>query len=87
MGRGLKTWPFRCFEAGLLNLYYERFRFDLDLHALLDFFVIGGMMSPCPHRSLRTGLSFYEVSPVLFWGQPDQRRILIPKSLYRQPEC
>jgi hypothetical protein len=60
----------RCFEAGLLSLFYERFRFGLDLHGLLDFFVISGMMSPCPRKSLRTGLSFYEVSPVLFWGNP-----------------
>jgi hypothetical protein len=60
----------RCFEVGLLSLFYERFRFDLDLHGLLDFFVISGMMSACPQKSLRTGLSFYEVSPVLFWGNP-----------------
>lgn len=63
----------RCFEVGLLSLFYERFRFGLDLHGLLDFFVISGMMSPCPHKSLRTGLSFYEVSPVLFWGNPISR--------------
>jgi hypothetical protein len=60
----------RCFEVGLLSLFYERFRFGPDLHGLLDLFVISGMMSPCPHKSLRTGLSFYEVSPVLFWGNP-----------------
>jgi len=56
-----------CFEAGLLKLFYERFQFAVDLHDVLDFFVISGMMSPCPRKSLMTGLSFYEISPVLFW--------------------
>lgn len=57
-----------CFEAGLLKSFYEPLGFDLDLHDLLDFFVISGLMSPHPQKSLRIGLSFYEVIPVLSWG-------------------
>ncbi|MCM2284297.1 MAG: hypothetical protein NDI81_05925 [Desulfobacula sp.] len=54
---------FSPMDAGLLMFFFDHL-------AGRDFFVISGMMSPCPQRSLRTGLSFYEVSPVLFWGNP-----------------
>ena len=56
------------FEAGLLKLYHEKYDFGLDLHKTLDLFVIGNLMSPCPQKSLITGLSWYEISPALFWG-------------------
>ncbi len=56
------------FEAGLLKLYHEKYDFGLDLHDTLDLFVIGSLMSPCPQKSLVTGLSWYEISPALFWG-------------------
>ncbi len=56
------------FEAGLLKLYHEKYDFGLDLHDTLDLFVIGSIMSPCPQKSFITGLSWYEISPALFWG-------------------
>ena len=41
---------------------------QLDLHDTIDLFVINGIMSPCPQKSLITGLSWYEISPAMFWG-------------------
>ena len=55
------------FETGLLKLYHEKYNFGLSLHKTLDLFVIGSLMSPCPQKSLITGLSWYEISPALFW--------------------
>jgi hypothetical protein len=55
------------FEAGLLDLFYKRKEQDPDLHDFLDLLVIAGITSPCPRKSVRTGLSWYEISPVLFW--------------------
>ncbi|MCK5835975.1 MAG: hypothetical protein KAH09_01795 [Desulfobacula sp.] len=57
------------FEAGLLKLYHEKLDIGLDLHDTLDLFVIYGIMSPCPQKSLITGLSWYEISPAMFWGR------------------
>jgi hypothetical protein len=54
----------RMFEAGLLNLYHQQINARTCLHDMLDLFVISGAMSPCPVRSLNTGLSWYEISPV-----------------------
>ena len=58
------------FEVGLLKLFYDKIGFTRDLHDIIDMFVIQGMMSPCPRKSLVTGLSWYEIHPVLFWGIP-----------------
>lgn len=54
----------RVFEAGLLELYHQQINARVCLHDILDLFVISGVMSPCPARSLNTGLSWYEISPV-----------------------
>ena len=54
----------RVFEAGLLELYHQKINARVCLHDILDLFVISGVMSPCPARSLNTGLSWYEISPV-----------------------
>jgi hypothetical protein len=54
----------RMFEAGLLDLYHQQIDARVCLHDMLDLFVISGVMSPCPVRSLNTGLSWYEISPV-----------------------
>jgi len=54
----------RLFEAGLLDLYHQQINARVCLHDILDLFVISGVMSPCPARSLNTGLSWYEISPV-----------------------
>jgi len=58
------------FETGLLKLFYEKLTLSLVLHDIIDLFVINGIMSPCPRKSLITGLSWYEISPAMFWGQP-----------------
>jgi len=54
------------FETGLLNLYYNRLEPAADLHDILDIFVINGFMSPCPSKSLVTGLAWYEINLVLY---------------------
>ena len=56
------------FETGLLKLFYDQLTLKFDLHHTIDLFVINGIMSPCPRKSLMTGLSWYEISPALFWG-------------------
>jgi len=55
------------FETGLLKLFYDKLTLQLDLHDTIDLFVINGIMSPCPQKSLVTGLSWYEISPAMFW--------------------
>lgn len=57
----------RQMEAGLMEIIHRRTTPDLDLHDTLDQFVLAGMMSPCPGRSIATGLAWYEISPVLYW--------------------
>ncbi len=56
----------RMFKAGLLDLYHQQINAWISLHDILDLFVISGVMSPCPARSLDTGLSWYEINPVCF---------------------
>ena len=56
------------FEMGLLKLFYDKLTLQIDLHDIIDLFVINGIMSPCPQKSLITGLSWYEISPAMFWG-------------------
>ena len=56
------------FETGLLKLFYDKLTLQFDLHDTIDMFVINGIMSPCPQKSLITGLSWYEISPAMFWG-------------------
>ena len=56
------------FETGLLKLFYDKLTLKSDLHHIIDLFVINGIMSPCPQKSLITGLSWYEISPAVFWG-------------------
>ena len=53
------------FEAGLPRLYHKQIGIGTDLHDILDP-LIYGLMSPCPHKSIVTGLSWYEINPVLF---------------------
>ncbi len=62
--------PHFIFEVGLLKLFYDQIGFIQGLHDIIDLFVIRGMMSPCPRKSLITGLSWYEIHPVLFWTTP-----------------
>lgn len=60
----------RIFEAGLLDLYHKQINTQINLHDMLDLFVISGIMSPCPARSLNTGLAWYEINPVCYWLKP-----------------
>jgi hypothetical protein len=57
------------FEAGLLEIFFREAAVDNDLHDVMDIFVICGIMSPCPQRSLMTGLSWYEINPTLYWDK------------------
>jgi hypothetical protein len=57
----------RQIEAGLMAIIHRRTTPGLDLHDTLDQFVLAGMMSPCPSRSIATGLAWYEISPILYW--------------------
>jgi len=57
------------FETGLLEIFFREAAVDNDLHDIIDIFVIYGIMSPCPQRSLMTGLSWYEINPTLYWDK------------------
>ncbi|MCA1795013.1 MAG: hypothetical protein LC660_14295 [Desulfobacteraceae bacterium] len=60
----------RMFETGLLGIYHQQIDVRFSLHDVLDLFVISGAMSPCPSRSLKNGLAWYEINPVCYWWQP-----------------
>jgi hypothetical protein len=57
------------FETGLLEIFFKASAVDSDLHDIIDIFVICGIMSPCPQRSLLTGLSWYEINSTLYWDK------------------
>jgi hypothetical protein len=57
------------FEAGLLEIFFREAAVNSDLHDIVDIFVIYGIMSPCPQRSLMTGLSWYEINSTLYWDK------------------
>lgn len=57
------------FETGLLEIFFKKAALDSDLHDIIDIFVILGIMSPCPQKSLLTGLSWYEINPTLYWDK------------------
>ena len=42
------------YEAGLLEIFFKESGMDGDLHDIIDIFVIYGIMSPCPQKSLLT---------------------------------
>jgi hypothetical protein len=57
------------FEIGLLKIFFKETAVGGDLHDIIDTFVICGIMSPCPRKSLMTGLSWYEINPTLYWDK------------------
>ena len=57
------------FETGLLEIFFREVPMDCDLHDIIDVCVIFGIMSPCPQRSLMTGLSWYEINATLYWDE------------------
>ena len=57
------------FEAGLLEIFFREAAVNSDLHDIIDIFVICGILSPCPQRSLMTGLSWYEINSTLYWDK------------------
>ena len=57
------------FETGLLDIFFKELTVGIDLHDIIDIFVIYGIMSPCPQRSLMTGLSWYEINGTLYWDK------------------
>ncbi len=56
-------------EAGLMNILNNTYTPGLNLHDSLDQFVLAGMMSPCPARSMTTGLAWYEINRALCWHE------------------
>ena len=57
------------FETGLLEIFFKQAAMDCDLHDIIDIFVICGIISPCPRKSLLTGLSWYEINSALYWDK------------------
>lgn len=57
------------FETGLLEIFFREATMDCDLHDIIDVFVICGIISPCPRKSLMTGLSWYEINSTLYWDK------------------
>ena len=57
------------FETGLLEIFFREADLAFDLHDLIDVCVIFGIMSPCPQKSLITGLSWYEINATLYWDE------------------
>jgi hypothetical protein len=57
------------FETGLLDIFFKKTAIEGDLHDVVDILVICGIMSPCPQKSLLTGLSWYEINPSLYWDK------------------
>lgn len=57
------------FEVGLLEILARKVELKTDLHDFLDIAVAAGLMSPYPRKSLLTGLSWYELNPVLYWDK------------------
>ncbi|MDY6903296.1 MAG: hypothetical protein SWH61_01300 [Thermodesulfobacteriota bacterium] len=54
-------------EAGLIEVLNRTTALQLDLHDTIDCYVMAGMMSPCPGRSLSSGFAWYEINPALYW--------------------
>jgi hypothetical protein len=57
------------FETGLMDIFFKELNVDSELHDIIDIFVILGIISPCPQRSLMTGLSWYEINTTLYWDK------------------
>ena len=57
------------FETGLLEIFFRETTMDCDLHDIVDVFVICGIISPCPQKSLMTGLSWYKINSTLYWDK------------------
>jgi len=55
-------------EGGLMNTLNRGYDPPLDLHEVLDHFVLAGMMSPCTRGPITKGLVWYEINPSLYWG-------------------
>ena len=57
------------FETGLLEIFFKALTVDSSLHDIIDLFVIYGIVSPCPQKSLITGPSWYEINSTLYWDK------------------
>jgi hypothetical protein len=56
------------FEAGLLPVIIQSMDFKEDMHALIDFLVLLGIISPSKTSSMAKGLAWFEINPCLYWG-------------------
>jgi len=52
-----------------MEIFFKKSLVGIDLHDIIDIFVIYGIISPCPQRSLMTGLSWYEINSTLYWDK------------------
>jgi hypothetical protein len=52
----------RQMEAGSMDVISRSTTPGLDLHNTVDGFVLAGIMSPCPGRSITSGLAWYELT-------------------------
>ena len=59
--------PSHSVEAGLMGTIMRPLEIDLDLHDVIDLFVICGIISPCTRGPMSTGLAWYEVNACLYW--------------------
>ncbi len=62
--------PSYTVEAGLMGAIMQPLKLSLDLHAVIDLFVVCGIISPCTRGPLTTGLAWYEVNACLYWSPP-----------------
>jgi len=61
--------PSYTVEAGLMGAIMQPLKLSLDLHAVIDLFVVCGLISPCTRGPMTTGLAWYEVNACLYWNQ------------------
>ncbi len=60
-------------ETGLMKAVARHCGLALDLHDVIDILVICGILSPCTHGPVITGLSWYEINACLYWGRGEAR--------------
>ena len=60
--------PSHTIEVGLMGAIMRKLEIALDLHDVIDLFVICGMISSCTRGPMSTGLVWYEVNACLYWN-------------------
>ena len=60
--------PSYTVEVGLMGTIMRQLEIALDLHDVIDLFVICGIISSCTRGPMSTGLVWYEINPCLYWN-------------------